>query len=190
MPFSTAQAVTVASDAPGAQTNNMAVSPQPVLEQESIVSAVPAAANDLAAATADDQEAVTAAENQVSDVLATDNTVTDGIEETEGLTVIDAAASITPVEEGVVESAVTEATGLEAAAAANGETDTLAPAADVIINIMATDATVVQTVPSTVPVIEDEIVETVNEATPNEVVAEAAVITDTVTGEHVLLIVH
>ncbi|XP_053508791.1 premelanosome protein a isoform X1 [Ictalurus furcatus] len=178
---SAAQAVTVASEAPAAQNTNLAASPQPVLEQESIASAVPAAANDVAAATADDQEAVNAAENQVSDIPATGETVPDGIVETEGITVIDAAASITPVEEGVVESAVTEATVLEAAAAANGETDTSAPAADVIINIVATDATVVQTVPSIVPAIEGEIVETGNEATPNEAVAEAAVITGTAT---------
>ncbi|XP_026788587.3 premelanosome protein a [Pangasianodon hypophthalmus] len=170
-----AQTVTVASEAPAAQTTNTAASLQPVLEQESIASAVPAAANDLAAAAADDQEAVIAAENPVSDVPATGETVTDGIVETEALTVTDFAASITPIEENVVESAVSEAAVLEAAAAANGETDTLAPVADVIINIVATDATVVQTVPSIVPVNEGEIVETVNEATPNEVVAEAAV---------------
>ncbi|KAK2821430.1 hypothetical protein Q7C36_020773 [Tachysurus vachellii] len=149
-------AVTVASEAPAEQI---------------IASVDPAAANNLAAATTNDQEAVTAAENQVSDVPATSETDTDGIVETEGLTVIDAAASVTPLEEGVAESAVTDTTVLEAAAAANGETDTLAPAADIIINIMATETTVVQTVPSTVPVIEGEIVET--EATPNEVIAEA-----------------
>ncbi|XP_060714207.1 premelanosome protein a [Tachysurus vachellii] len=156
-------AVTVASEAPAEQI---------------IASVDPAAANNLAAATTNDQEAVTAAENQVSDVPATSETDTDGIVETEGLTVIDAAASVTPLEEGVAESAVTDTTVLEAAAAANGETDTLAPAADIIINIMATETTVVQTVPSTVPVIEGEIVET--EATPNEVIAEAVNI-DTVT---------
>ncbi|XP_060766527.1 premelanosome protein a [Neoarius graeffei] len=175
------QAVTVVSDAPAAQTTNMAASPQPALEQESIASTVPAAANDLAAAPADDQEAVNTAENQVSDIPAIGETVTDSVAETEGLTVTDPAASIIPVEEGVVESAVTEAVVLEAAAATNGETDPLAPAADVIINIVATDATVVQTVPSIVPVIDGEIVESVNEVTPNEVIAEAPVITDTAT---------
>lgn len=169
--FSIAQAITVATEAPGAQTINMAASPDPV------------AANNLAAATADDQEAVTPSENQVSDVLATGETVTDGIVETEGLTVIDAAATVIPLEEGV---AVTDDTVLEAAAAANGETDTLAPAADIIINNVATDATVVQTVPSIVPVVEREIVDT--EAIPNEVIAEA-VITDTATGEDILLTV-
>ncbi|TSK16204.1 Melanocyte protein PMEL [Bagarius yarrelli] len=160
----TAQALTVASDAPAAQTSNMATS---VLEQEGIDAAV---ANDLAA-TADGQEAVTAA-----DVAATGETVTDGVSETEGLTVIDPAATVSLLEEGEVESAVTEATVLEAAADATGETDTLAPANDVIINIVATDATVVQTapsvVPSVVPVVDGEIVETV--------IAEA-VITDTAT---------
>lgn len=189
MPFSIVQAVTVVSDAPAAQTTNMAASPQPALEQESIASTVPAAANDLAAAPADDQEAVNTAENQVSDIPAIGETVTDSVAETEGLTVTDPVASIIPVEEGVVESAVTEAVVLEAAAATNGETDPLAPAADVIINIVATDATVVQTVPSIVPVIDGEIVESVNEVTPNEVIAEAPVITDTATGEDVLLVV-
>lgn len=144
----------------------MAASPQPVLEQESIVSAVPAAANNLDAATADEE---------VSDIPATGEPATDGIEET----VIDIAASNTPVEEGVV---VTEA------AVSNGEADTLAPAADIIVNIVATDATVVQTVPSSVPVTESQIVETLNEATSNEVVVEAAVITDTATGEDGLLL--
>ncbi|GAA6107913.1 premelanosome protein a [Tachysurus ichikawai] len=167
-------AVTVASEAPAEQTTNMAASPQPVLEQEIIASVDPAAANNLAADTTNDQAAVTAAENQVSDVPATSETDTDGIVETEGLTVIDAAASVTTLEEGVAESAVTDTTVLEATAAANGETDTLAPAADIIINIVATDTTVVQTA----PVIEGEIVET--EATPNEVIAEAVNI-DTVT---------
>ncbi|XP_027021193.2 premelanosome protein a [Tachysurus fulvidraco] len=171
-------AVTVASEAPAEQTTYMAASPQPVLEQEIIASVDPAAANNLAAATTNDQEAVTAAENQVSDVPATSEIDTDGIVETEGLAVIDAAASVPPLEEGVAESAVTDTTVLEAAAAANGETDTLAPAADIIINIVATDTTVVQTVASTVPVIEGEIVEI--EATPNEVIAEAVNI-DTVT---------
>lgn len=189
MPFSIVQVVTVVSEGPAAQTTNMVASPQPALEQESIASVVSAAANDLAAAQADDQEAVIAAENQVADIPATGETVTDGIAETEGLTVTDPVASITPVEEGVVESAVTEAAVLEAAAAANGETDTLAPAADVIINIVATDATGVQTVPSIVPVIDGEIVETVNEVTPNEVIAEPIVITDTATGEDILLVV-
>lgn len=169
--FSIAQAITVATEAPAAQTINMASSPDPV------------AANNLAAATADDQEAVSPSENQVSDVLATGETVTDGIVETEGLTVIDAAATVIPLEEGV---AVSDDTVLEAAAAANGETDTLAPAADIIINNVATDATVVQTVPSIVPVVEGEIVDT--EAIPNEVIAEA-VITDTATGEGILLTV-
>lgn len=165
MPLSIAQDVTVASEAPA--------SPQPVLEQESIASAIPAAANNLAAATDDGQEAVTAAENQARDVPATGETVIVGTEETEGLTVVDTEASIPPVEEGVVESAVTEATVLEAAAAINGETDTLAPATDVIINAVATDATVAQTV-------QDETVETVNE---DQVLADAAVITDAGTGE-------
>lgn len=176
--------MTVASEAPAAQNTNMAASPQPVLEQESIASAVPAAANDLAVATAVDQEAVIADENQVSDISATAETVANGIEETEDLTVIDTAASISPGEEGVVESAATEATDLEAAG------DTLALDTEVIINVVATDVTVVQTVPSTVPLAEGEIVESVNEATTNEVEAEAAVITDTATGEHGLLIVY
>lgn len=175
--------MTVASEAPAEQTTNMAASPQPVLEQEIIASVDPAAANNLAADTTNDQAAVTAAENQVSDVPATSETDTDGIVETEGLTVIDAAASVTTLEEGVAESAVTDTTVLEATAAANGETDTLAPAADIIINIVATDTTVVQTA----PVIEGEIVET--EATPNEVIAEAVNI-DTVTGEDILFTVH
>lgn len=163
------------SEAPAAQTTDMAVSPQPVLEQESIPSAVPAAANNLDAATADEE---------VSDIPATGEPATDGIEET----VIDIAASITPVEEGVVESAVTEAAVSDAATAANGEADILAPSADIIVNIVATDATVVQTVPSSVPVIEGQIAETLNEATPNEVVVEAAVITATATGEDGLLL--
>ncbi|KAK3536621.1 hypothetical protein QTP86_015421 [Hemibagrus guttatus] len=166
-----AQAIT---ESPAAQNINMAASPQPVLEQESIASVDPAAANNLAAATADNQEAVTP-ENQVSDVLATGEIVTDSIVETEGLTVIDAAETVIPLEEVV---AVTDDTVLEAAAAANGETDTVAPAANIIINNVVTDTTVVQTVPSIVPVVEGEIVET--EATANEVIAEA-VITDTAT---------
>ncbi|KAF7693237.1 hypothetical protein HF521_008553 [Silurus meridionalis] len=165
-----AQAVTVASEAPAAQPSNMDASPEPVLEQESIISAIPAAANDLAADTAADQ---------VSDIPAIGETPTDGSVETEGLAVVDAAASITPNEEVVAESAVTDAADLEAAAVATGEPDTLAPSADVILNTVATDATVVQTVPSIVPVV--EIVETVNDATPDEVISEADVITDTAT---------
>lgn len=185
MPLSIAQDVTVASEAPAAQNTNMAASPQPILEQDSVASAVPVAANDLAAATDDDQETVTAAENQASDVPAATEAVIDGAEETEGLTVVDAVASTTPVDEGVLESAVTDATVLVAAAAADGETGTLSPAADVIINVVATDATVAQTVP-----IQDETVETVNEATANQVLADAAVITDTATGEHASFIAY
>lgn len=167
----------IASDTPAAQNTNMAASPQPVLEQESVASAVPAAVNDLAADTTDDQEDITAAENEVSDISATDETVTDGVVETEDITVGDGAASVTPLEEG----GITEATDLEAAVAADGETQTVAPAGDVIVTIVATDATVAQPVPSILPVAEGEIVETVNEA--------AVSVTDSATGEDVLLIV-
>ncbi|XP_017560251.1 premelanosome protein a [Pygocentrus nattereri] len=147
-------------------------------EQSDIALAVPASevppAEDPAAVAADD-----AAAGETATVA------TAGAEQAaDGLAVIDAAASLAPpgeAEEGTVlpeapvvdtaEGAVDTTTVEVPAAAEDTEVETVAPAANVVVTNV--DAAVVEVVPTLVPV-ESEVVETVNEATPNEAALDEA----------------
>ncbi|XP_072521803.1 premelanosome protein a isoform X2 [Salminus brasiliensis] len=177
------------SEAPSADDVALAASPEPAVpavEEGAAASAAPEAGDDLAVVPAEVEGAVVA--EDPAGETATVATV-DAEQAADDLAVIDAAASIAPPveeEEGTVlpeapavdTEAVavdTEAVAVDTAVAevpADADTGTVAPAADVVITMVATDAPVVEVVPSVVPsvvpAVEGEVVETVNEAATEE----------------------
>uniref|UniRef100_A0A4W4F396 PKD domain-containing protein n=1 Tax=Electrophorus electricus TaxID=8005 RepID=A0A4W4F396_ELEEL len=177
-------------------------SPQPAvpaLEEEIVVSVGPVAA-EVEADLGGVQEVEVAEEDLTAvdaDGAAAGEMVTvaiAGADQAAGITDNEASASIAPtLVETTVETtntalpetpvvdieALAENTGVVDVPAATENAGIEAPAADATVNLIATDTVVVEVVPSVVPALESEVVETVNEVAPNEVIVDEAAITET-----------
>ncbi|XP_076866267.1 premelanosome protein a [Brachyhypopomus gauderio] len=172
------------SDAPGAADVVLPASPQPVapaVEEEIAASVGPAAANDLAVATAEaeaglgDVQVIVAAEAVVdADGDAAGNTVTVATAEAD-----EASASLapSPVEATaeLTDAVLPETPDVDAVALAETNTEVPAATENIEIEALATDAAVNLAATNDA---DAEVVETNNDVAPSEVIVDEAVMTE------------